>query len=95
MSELKPAPGYSTIEQEFEDRLKRAFVEGKADFIYVDSRRDRFLIECMHFGIGKSWIKAEMNYIEEQYSRWEGRLTNYGKQYFGLPYTKQFTLYFE
>ncbi len=77
-------PQYTTIEQEFEDSLRHAFVYQKADFIFYDSRRQVFLAECVNYGIYKGWLTGFLNEIEEQYSRFEVRLTPEGKRHFGL-----------
>jgi hypothetical protein len=84
MSDLLPSEGYETIEQEFEARLRKAFVDGHADFVRVDSRRQRFQLESMAWAEEKGWMKTELKELDEQSSEYRGRLTPEGRKHFGL-----------
>jgi hypothetical protein len=86
VSDLQPSAGYATIEDEFEAALRRAFAQQpEPTFIYVDSRRQRFLGEGIAYGERRGWLIGTLNEIEEQYSRYEARLTDAGRAHFGLP----------
>lgn len=70
---------------EFEDSLRRAFCRDKPpDLIFYDSRRQQFLAEGIAYGIERGWLTGELNEMDEQYSRYEARLTPEGKKYFGV-----------
>ena len=84
MPSLKISPGFNTIEEEFENSIRRAFVDNKADFIYFDSKRQQYLAECINYGFLKNWLDVKFVEIEEQYSRYEAKLTTEGKIHFGL-----------
>lgn len=71
-------------DDELEAALKRAFVDGKADYIILDDRRQRFLIESACLGVEKGWLDEEFVEIEEQYSQLRYRLTDDGRKHFGV-----------
>ena len=71
-------------DDELEEALKRAFVVGKASYIILDDRRERFLIESAILGVEKGWLTEEFVEIEEQYSQLRYHLTDGGKRHFGL-----------
>jgi len=71
--------------QDLEDSLRRAFVDGKADFILYDGHeaRNEFLREGITLGLENGWLVGkEKN--EEQWTTIEYRLTEKGKEYFKL-----------
>lgn len=85
MPALKPSPDYATIEQEFEATIKIAFSHvPQPRFIYYDNRRQEFSASAIAFGISQGWLTGALNEIEEQYSRYEARLTDAGRAHFGL-----------
>jgi hypothetical protein len=85
MSDLKISPGYATIEEEFEASLRRAFVDGHTDFIILESRRERFRMECAAYGQKQGWLTDyEEVGPDEQSLVWILRLTEVGKKHFGL-----------
>jgi uncharacterized protein YbdZ (MbtH family) len=69
---------------EYESALRRAFVERRADFIVITSRHEQFQIESANFGVDQGWLKSEMDTRDEQSSAWVCRLTDKGREYFGL-----------
>ena len=71
-------------ENELEAALLRAFVDNRADFILLDDRRERFLIESATLGVEKGWLSEEFIEIDDQYSQLRYRLTDEGKRHFGL-----------
>lgn len=85
MSDLKISPGYDTIEQEFEASLRRAFVDGKADYIVLYDRRQRFLWESANYGMIQGWLTdGQLLQLDEQSSEVRFRLTPEGRKHFGL-----------
>ena len=78
------SPGYDTIEQEFEASLRRAFVDGKADYIVLYSRRHKFRYESAAYGALQGWLDEEFIEVDEQSSELHYRLTEDGKKHFGL-----------
>jgi hypothetical protein len=85
MSDLTVSPGYATIEEEFEASLRRAFVDHEFTSIMVDDKRQRFRIESMWYGEERGWLHVELiDNAEQQYSYYEGTLTDTGKKHFGL-----------
>lgn len=71
-------------ENELEASLKRAFVDNRADYIILDDRRERFLIEGAMLGVEKGWLNEEFVEIDDQYSQLRCRLTEEGRKHFGL-----------
>lgn len=69
---------------EYESALRRAFVDKRADYIVITSRRERFQIEAVNFGIEQGWLKGEWDESDEQSSAFVCRLTDSGKQHFGI-----------
>ena len=49
MSDLTISPGYSTIEEEFEASLRRAFFDNKCDYIVLYDHHQQFLWENTTF----------------------------------------------
>jgi len=80
--------------EELEASLKRAFGDGKADYIEMDghSCRSRFLVESVDYGVNQGWIYRAKDKNEDdvlgagmgQWSAMTYRLTAKGKKYFGL-----------
>ncbi len=71
-------------EAELEAAIKRAFVDHRADFVIIDSHRDRFLIASAQLGVNKGWLSEKFVEIDEQSSQLQYRLTSEGKIHFGL-----------
>jgi hypothetical protein len=71
-------------EQEYEASLRRAFVDRRADFIIIDDRRQRFLIDGAAYGERMGWLKFEAYDIDTQSTQWHYRLTPKGRKHFGL-----------
>jgi hypothetical protein len=89
MSELKVSPGYAKIEEEFEASLKRAFVDHEADYIVLYDKRQRFLFESVAYGQEKGWLGSiEEHEFDEQDTEWRIRLTDAGKEHFGIEVEK-------
>jgi hypothetical protein len=84
MSTLKVSPGYTCINEEFEASLRRAFVDSKCDFIILDDRHQRFLIESVNFGVEQGWLKGSWAGADEQDEHMRFRLTKKGQEHFGL-----------
>jgi hypothetical protein len=68
----------------YEASLRRAFVDHYADYIVITSRRERFQIESASYGIEQGWLSGYMDERDEQSSAWILRLTEKGKEHFGL-----------
>lgn len=61
--------------------LVRAFRDGKADFILIDSRRQQFQIEAAEYGLAEGLLSFEEKGSDiEQYTAYIYRLTTYGKE---------------
>lgn len=84
MSDLKISAGYNTIEEEFEDSLRRSFVNNFADYIVIYDKRHRFLFESAAYGERLGWLSSEFVELDEQSSEMRYRLTEAGKKHFGL-----------
>ena len=69
---------------ELEGALKRAFVDHRADFVIIDSRRQQFLIASAQLGKDNGWLFEEFVQYDEQSSALHYRLTDKGKEHFGL-----------
>lgn len=98
MSDLTVSPGYATIEEEFEASLRRAFVDGKANYLWVDSAREppylwvysareRFRIESAAYGVERGWLEADLVEVHAHFSYVMWTLTDFGKKHFGLAYS--------
>lgn len=85
---------YSFPENELEDSLRRAFVEGKADFIIMDgwNYANPFLKESIKYGTNEKLIQRGEDLNEDdilgkgmgQYLAHTFRLTETGKKHFKL-----------
>ena len=82
--------------EELEMSLKRAFVDGKADFIIVDGHdlRSKFKRQVLAYAEEKGFlsrgddIDEDKNFGEEgigQYLAYTYKLTDKGKEHFGIP----------
>jgi hypothetical protein len=81
---FKPSTGYSSIEQEFEERTAKAFRSG-ADYVFIDSRRMRFQFEAAEYCHERGWLtEPEFVEIDEQYAQQRYRLTPAGKERWGI-----------
>lgn len=69
---------------EYEQALRRAFVDNKWDSIAVWSRREQFQLEGIAYGERMGWLKSELIQIDEQSSKLEAELTEEGKKHFGI-----------
>ena len=69
---------------EYEAALRRAFVDGRADYIVITSRREQFQIEAANFGLDLGWLRGEWDTRDEQSTAWVLRLTSEGRKHFGL-----------
>lgn len=72
---------------EYENALRKAFVDRHADFIVLTSRRQQFQIASANYGVDQGWIKGEWDERDEQSTVWIGRLTDKGREHFGLSIT--------
>lgn len=84
MSDLRVSRGFKNIEEEFEDSLRKSFVEGSADYIAIYDRRHRFLWESAEYGKKMGWLFDEYHEFDEQDSEYRYRMTPEGKKHFGL-----------
>lgn len=67
---------------DLEDALRRAFVDRRADYIFLDDRRQAFRIESVRLGVERGWLTEEFVEIDEQYAQLRYRLTEEGKRHF-------------
>ena len=74
----------AAMPEEFESALRRCFVERHADYWLVTSRRDQFGIEAGNFGIERGWLEGRLDTRDEQSTAWICRLTDKGREHFGL-----------
>jgi hypothetical protein len=71
--------------QEMEAALRRAFVDHRADYIYVvTSRRERFRLESVNYGMSQGWVSGDMDTRDDQATALICRLTDAGRAHFGL-----------
>lgn len=71
-------------ESELEGALRRAFVDHRADFIVIDSRKQVFQIASADLGINRGWLKGEWHEEDEQSTALVCRLTPKGRKHFGM-----------
>lgn len=71
-------------EAEYEAALKRAFVDRRADYIVITSRREQFQAESANYGIDQGWLSGEWDDRDEQSTAFVCRLTPEGRKHFGL-----------
>lgn len=70
---------------DYEDSLRKAFVDHRADYIVITSRREQYQIQAANYGLDQGWLYSQMDSTDEQSSAWVLRLTDKGKEYFGIP----------
>lgn len=80
--------------EDLEASLKRAFADGRADYIIMDGQtmRNQFLVDSVNYGIEKGWLKPGKDIDEDevlgqglgQYFAYTYRLTEKGTKYFGV-----------
>jgi hypothetical protein len=75
---------YEISDTEKEAMLRRAFVDGRADFITIYSRREWRQVESADYGIVRGWLKSEWHDEDEQSTYMTFRLTPEGRTHFGL-----------
>ena len=76
---------YNYPVEELEASLKRAFVDHEADFIILESRREQFQLESAAYGQKQGWLGPIQEVgPDEQSLVWTLRLTEKGKEHFGL-----------
>lgn len=81
---FEPVAPYKTIEEEFEARTRKAFVEKGMTEVWVYSKRDEFQITMSEFCIQKGWMQGELIELDSQSSGMRYTLTEEGKKHFGL-----------
>ena len=64
--------------------LRRAFVERRADYVALTSRREQFQAEAMNFGMDRGWLRGQWDTRDPQSTAFICRLTEEGKRYFNL-----------
>jgi hypothetical protein len=69
---------------DYEAALRHAFVDRRAVCIAITSRRQQFQIEAANYGIEQGWLSGELDERDEQSTVWIGRLTEKGREHFGL-----------
>ena len=82
--DFKPAEGFATIEEEFEARIRKAFVEKRAHSVWIHSSLEGFQIAMASFGKEKGWLEGELLDLDSQSSAMSFKLTEAGRKYFGL-----------
>jgi hypothetical protein len=75
---------YELPDSEKEAMLRRAFVDHRADYIVISSRREWRQIESANYGVARGWLKSEWHEEDEQSAYVKYRLTPEGRKYFGL-----------
>lgn len=73
-------------ESDLEASLKRAFVDGRADFIVFDGNisRNEFLTDGIEYGLSKGWLYKGETIDDGQWTTVRYRLSDQGKEYFGI-----------
>ena len=69
---------------EHEAALRRAFVDGRCDYIVIDSIHQRFQMDGVRAGLKCGWLTGEEKQIDEQDTQLRYRLTDTGRAHFGL-----------
>lgn len=69
---------------EKEAMLRRAFVDGRADFVMISSRREWRQIQSVNYGVDQGWLKSQWHDEDEQSTYITYRLTPDGRKHFGL-----------
>lgn len=68
---------------EKESMLRRAFVEKRADYVVISSRREQRQIESVNYGVDRGWLNSE-DHDDGQSTCVTFRLTAQGREHFGL-----------
>ncbi len=76
---------YEISDEEKEAMLRRAFVQGRADYIVISSRREWRQIESANLGVDRGWLKSQWHDEDEQSTCVTFRLTDKGRKHFGVP----------
>lgn len=84
MNTYLPSEGFKTIEEEFEARTRKAFVDNKATEVWVYSKREGFRLTMCAYCISKGWMDGELVEFDSQSSGQRYWLTEAGKKHFGL-----------
>ena len=73
-------------EPEWEASLRRAFVDKKMQSVGIDGWSGKFLTHAVRYGKFKGWLGDGKEYgsDESQYTEVTFKLTEFGKQHFGL-----------
>ena len=73
--------------KEFKASLVRAFKDGGADFIVLDSNVNgqKFRAACVAWALDKKWLHNDQNQDGEQETVSSFRLTDAGKKALGIP----------
>jgi hypothetical protein len=69
---------------EYKSALRRAFVERRADYIVITSRREQFKAAAVSYGIDQGWLEGEWDRSDEQSTAFVARLTEAGRKHFGV-----------
>lgn len=69
-----------TTEEEWGLSLRRAFVDGGADYIVIYSRRQVFLLNAAEYGVRMGWLYRVEVELDSQSTEWRYRLTDAGKE---------------
>ena len=77
------------MSQQAEDMLRRAFVDRRADYIVVTSRREQAQLEAVWYGEQRGWLDCEADAADEQCTAVVCRLTTAGREHFGLPVERE------
>lgn len=70
-------------DSEKEAMIRRAFVDGRADYVEVDSRRQWRALQSSNYGMDKGWLYAQ-ELDDGQCTAVRYRLTPEGRKHFGL-----------
>ena len=70
---------------EQEAMLYRAFVERRARYVVISSRREIAQIEAVNYGISHGWLESTWHDADEQSTYLTFRLTDKGSRHFGVP----------
>lgn len=76
------ADTFSSID--YEESLRKAFVDQHADYIMISSRRQVYQAKVANYGIDMGWLESQWDNSDEQSTVFVCRLTDAGKQHFGL-----------
>ena len=77
-------PETDSDQLEYEASLRRAFVDHRAAYVIITSRREQFQIKAVNYGIDQGWLEGKMDERDEQSTAYVARLTPKGRKHFGL-----------